>query len=182
MLGSQVRCRFSGSSHLVTRQLSSLLVEPEAVCPEKGASTASIICRYFSDILFTTMLRIRKVSGEELTIALEEDLVPDVRALKRRLSLLYGLPPRFGQRLLLHGTVLEDTATLYSGMELELAMLPFISNVSPDEVQEFTAAAGAGDFDKVREENETNIRPPHREQTMQRRGLDFEAEILRSVP
>ena len=128
------------------------------------------------------MLRIRRLSGQELTITTEEDLVPDVRALKRHLHRLYGLPPRFGQRLLLHGTVLEDTATLYPGMELELVMLPFVSSVSPDEVQELTAAAGAGDFDKVRAENVTNIRPPHREQTMQRRGLDFEAEILRSVP
>ena len=96
------------------------------------------------------MLRIRKVSGEELTTALEEDLVHDVRALKRRLNQLYGLPPRFGQRLLLHGKCLEDTATLHPGMELELVILAFIPDPSPDEVQKFTAAAGAGDFDKVR--------------------------------
>ena len=97
------------------------------------------------------MLRIRKVSGEEVTIATEEDLVPDVRALKRHLHRLCGLPPRFGQRLLLHGNCLADTATLQPGMELELVMLPFISNPSPDEVvQEITAAADAGDFDKAR--------------------------------
>ena len=95
------------------------------------------------------MLRIRRISGEELTTALEEDLVLDVRALKRRLNQLHGLPPRFSQRLLLHGKCLEDTATLHPGMELELVIMAFIPNPSPDEVQEFTASAGAGHFDKV---------------------------------
>ena len=148
MLGSQVGCHFPASSHLVTRQLSSLLAESEAVCPEKGVSASSIMCRYFSDLLFTLMLRITRISGEELTTSLEEeDLILDVRALKRRLNQLYGLPPRFRQRLLLHGTCFEDSATLHPGMELELVMLPFIFNPSPDEMQEFTAAAGA---DKVR--------------------------------
>ena len=52
--------------------------------------------------------------------------------------------------MLLHGKCLEDTATLHPGMELELVILAFIPNCSPEEVQEFTAAAGAGDFDKVR--------------------------------
>ena len=158
MLGSQVRCHFPASSHLVTRQLSSLLAEPETVCPEKGVSASSIICRHFSDFTVYANVRIRRVSGEELTTSLEEeDLILDVRALKRRLNQLYGLPPRFRQRLLLHGTCLEDSATLHPGMELELVMLPFISNPSPDEVQEFTAAAGAGDFAKVHAETETNI-------------------------
>ena len=35
-------------------------------------------------------------------------------------------------------------------MELELVVLAFIPNPSPGEVQEFTAAARAGDFDKLR--------------------------------
>ena len=81
---------------------------------------------------------------------LEEDLVPDVRALKGRLNQLYGLPPRFRQRLLLHGKCLEDTATLHPGMELELVILALVPDPSPDEMQEFTAAARAGDFSKVR--------------------------------
>ena len=102
------------------------------------------------------MLRIRRVSGEELTIALEEGLVPHVRALKRRLNQLYGLLPRFGQRLLLHGICLEDIATLHAGMELELVMLAFLPNPSRDEVQEFTAAACAGDLDKVRIASDVN--------------------------
>ena len=117
------------------------------------------------------MLRIRRVSGEELTTVLEEDLVPDVRALKRHLNQLHGLPPRFVQRLLLDGQCLEDAATLHSAMELELVVLAFIPNRSPDEVQEFTAAAGAGDFDKVRAFNEAKIHTLHSQQFMQRRGL-----------
>ena len=95
------------------------------------------------------MLRIRRVSGEELTIALDEDLVSDVRALKQHLNQLHDLPPRFRQRLVLHDQCLEDTATLQPGMELELIILAFIPNPSADEVQEFTAAAGAGHLNKV---------------------------------
>ena len=96
------------------------------------------------------MLRIRRVSGEELTTTLEEDLDSDVRALRRRLNQWHGLPPRFRQRLLLHGKCLEDAATLHPGMELELVILAFIPNPSPDEVKDFTAVALAGDFDKLR--------------------------------
>ena len=95
------------------------------------------------------MLRIRRISGEELAITLEEDLVPDVRALKQYLNQLHGLPPRFRQRLLLHGQCLEDTATLPPGMELELAVLAFMPNRSTYEVQEFAAAARAGDYDEA---------------------------------
>ena len=61
---------------------------------------------------------------------------------------------------------------MHPGMELELVMLAFMPNRSPDEVQEFTAAAGAGDLDKVRTENKTSIHTPHSEQSMHRRGLD----------
>ena len=98
------------------------------------------------------MLRIiiRRVSGEELTVTLKEDLLPDVGSLKQHLNRGHGLPPHFRQRLLLHGQCLEDTATLHSAMELELVILAFIPNRSPDEIQEFTTAADAGDFDKVR--------------------------------
>ena len=96
------------------------------------------------------MLRICRISGGELTVALEEDLVPDVRALKEHLQKLHGLPPRFRQRQLLNGQCLEDTATLHPAMELELVVLAFIPNPSPQEVQEFTAAASAGHFDEVR--------------------------------
>ena len=113
------------------------------------------------------MLRISRISGEELTIALQEDLVPD--ALKHDLHQLHGLPPCFRQRLLFDGQCLEDTVTLHPGMELELVALAFIPNPSPDEVQAFTAAAGAGDLDKVRALNEIQF-TPHSEQIIQRRG------------
>ena len=113
------------------------------------------------------MLRIRKISGEELTIALEEDLVPDVRALKQHLSQRLGFPPRFRQRLLLHGQCLEDTQTLHSLTELELVVSAFIPDPSPDEVQEFTAAAGSGHFDKVRALNGARLPTPRGAQIMQ---------------
>ena len=96
------------------------------------------------------MMRIRQISGEELAITLEEDLVPDVRALKQHLNQGHGLPPRFRQRLLFHGKCLEDTAALHPGMELELVVLAFIPNPSTDTMTEFTAAAGAGHRHKVR--------------------------------
>ena len=116
------------------------------------------------------MLRISRMSGEELTIVLEEDLIPNVRALKQHLNLLQGLPPRFRQRLLFHGQCLEDTASLHPGMELELVLLAIPPKRWPLEVQEFTAAAGAGHIDKVLELNETRLRTSQREQNMQRRG------------
>ena len=117
------------------------------------------------------MLRITRISGEELAIALEGDLIPDVRALKQHLNQLRCSPPRFRQRLLLCGQCLEDTATLHPGMELELVTLAFIPNPSPDEVREFTAAAGAGDFDKAAALHEAKFRTPHSQRFMQRRGL-----------
>ena len=114
------------------------------------------------------MLRIKRISGEELSIALPEDLVPDVRAVKQHLNQLHGLPARFRQTLLLSGQCLEDTDTLHPGMELELVVLAFIPNRSPDKVQEFTAAAGAGHFDKVRTVNDAPCRTAHSEHIRQR--------------
>ena len=112
------------------------------------------------------MLQISRMSGEELAIALEEELVPDVKALKQHLNQLHDLPPRFRQRLLLHGQCLEDTATLHSAMALELVVLAFIPNRSPDEVQEFTAAAEAGDLEKVRSLNKAEFRMPRSEKAL----------------
>ena len=84
-------------------------------------------------------------------------MVPDVRALREHLNQVQGLPPRFRQRLLLLGQFFRDTATLRSGMELELVVLAFTPNPSHDAVQEFTAAAHAGDFDKVRVLSDVNF-------------------------
>ena len=51
------------------------------------------------------MLRISRISGKELTITLEEDLVPDVKGLKQNLNQRHGFPPRFRQRLLFTASV-----------------------------------------------------------------------------
>eukprot|EP00439_Symbiodinium_sp_Y106_P014566 s7629_g2.t1 len=59
------------------------------------------------------MLRVRMISGEEVaSIPLEEfrEEPCDVKSLKRRLSQLNELPPRFRQRLLLQGEPLEETS------------------------------------------------------------------------
>ena len=119
-------------------------IELRRAPPLKASSVA------FSHSFFSTaMLRIRKVSGEELIVAWEEDLVPDVRALKRHLHRLQDLPPRFRQRLLLNGQCLEDKFTVHAAMELELVVLPLITKLSSHAVQEFKAAA-FGHFNKAR--------------------------------
>ena len=57
------------------------------------------------------MLRIRKLSGEDLaSFPLSE--LSDVKALKQRLREQHGLPPRFRQRLLHKGNILDDAVTL----------------------------------------------------------------------
>ena len=62
------------------------------------------------------MLRGGMCSGELATSILAEELeeLCDIRGLKQRLSLLHGLVPRFRQRLLLHGEILEETVELHS--------------------------------------------------------------------
>ena len=70
------------------------------------------------------MLHINMLSGEEL-VKIPVDDSEDVRSLKLRLTQLQGLPPRFRQRLLLHGENLEDTAKLDCPTSLELVLLTF---------------------------------------------------------
>ena len=135
--------------------------------------TASFLIAFVSQIHSSTaMLRINRISGEELTVALEEDLITDVRALKQHLNQRQGLPPRFRQRLLLDGQCLEDTATVHAAMELEVLVLAFIPNPSLDAIEEFTAAAGAGRFDKVHALKKAQLRKPRSEQIMQCSGAD----------
>ena len=131
-------------------------MELRTLSPLEGRSVCAGVSQIYASM---AMLRISRMSGEELAIAVDEDLIPDVRALKQHLHQLHGLPPHFRQRLLLHRQCLEDTAALRSSMDLELVLLAFIPNRSPDEMQEFTAAAGAGDLEKVREL--TRSRVPH---------------------
>ena len=54
-----------------------------------------------------------------------------MRSLKKRLTQLHGLPPRFRQRLLLDGETLEDTAKLDCPTSLELVLLTFADVSSP---------------------------------------------------
>ena len=56
-------------------------------------------------------------------------------------------------------------------MDLELVVLAFITNPSPDDVQIFTAAAAAGHFDKVRRLNGAQLNKARTEQIMQHRGF-----------
>ena len=95
------------------------------------------------------MLRIRMVSGEELaTIPVEE--VSSVRALKRRLQQLHGLPPMFRQRLLLQGSSkkLDDDDKVDLPMDLELVVLNLCST-SLAQADEFVAASKKGSVDKA---------------------------------
>ena len=88
------------------------------------------------------MLRIRVLSGEALTsIPVEE--VHDVRGLKQCLNQQHGLPPRFRQRVLLHGEMLEDTANLDSPMDLDLVVLAF-ADVSQSDVDDLSFYAAEG--------------------------------------
>ena len=82
------------------------------------------------------------LSGEELGSVPLEDLT-DVKSLKQQLSQLHGVPPRFRQRLLLHGKCLDDSFPLDSPLDLELVLLCFAS-VSQTEVDELANAAARG--------------------------------------
>ena len=68
------------------------------------------------------MLQVRWLSGEEVSIPVEE--IEDVRSLKRYLHQLRGLS-RFRQRVLLHGETLEDSVKLESHQDLDLLLLTF---------------------------------------------------------
>ena len=70
------------------------------------------------------MLQLRMLTGDALTsIPVEE--IHDVKGLKLRLNQRHGLPPRFRQRVLFHGEILEDAMTLDSPMNLDLVLLTF---------------------------------------------------------
>ena len=88
------------------------------------ASHAIVAAAVFSNCSGGMLRVTNPLSGEEVaSIAAGE--VSDVRSLKRRLSQLPGLPPRFRQRLLLDGRGLEDAVMLDSAMDLQLVLLPF---------------------------------------------------------
>ncbi|OLP75178.1 Kinase D-interacting substrate of 220 kDa [Symbiodinium microadriaticum] len=93
------------------------------------------------------MLQLRMLSGETVAcIPVEE--IHDVKALKQRLTQMHGMPPRFRQRVLLHGENLEDDVALDGPMSLDLALLGF-ADVSQQQVDELAAAALHGSISEV---------------------------------
>ena len=68
------------------------------------------------------MLQIKMLSGEGVA-SIPVEGTNDVRGLKQKLNELHGLPPRFRQRVLLHGESLEDTVKLDCPMDLDLVLL-----------------------------------------------------------
>ena len=94
------------------------------------------------------MLRIRMLSGAVLTsIAVEE--VQDARSVKLHLHQMHGCPPRFRQRLFLHGEMLEDHVRLDNSMDLDLVLLTFVES-SQERVDDLGSAAGDGRQPEVR--------------------------------
>ena len=75
--------------------------------------------------------------------------VSNVRAVKRRLQKLHGLPSRFRQRLIFQGTILDDDDDkLESSLDLVLVLQPF-SIASQTQADELVAAAEDGSVDKA---------------------------------
>ena len=94
------------------------------------------------------MLRIRMLSGDEVTsIPVEE--VGSVRDVKQRLHRLHGFPPRFRQRLILQGSNLDDAEILDSPRDLELLVLPVVSQTQAGDLADAArdgSVEKAGDF------------------------------------
>ncbi|CAE7458671.1 Kidins220 [Symbiodinium natans] len=87
------------------------------------------------------MLRVRMLGEAVASIPVEQ--IRDVRSLKRHLHRYHGLPPRFRQRVLLHGECLEDTATLDAPTDLSLVLVPF-ADVSRQQASDLPGAACQG--------------------------------------
>ena len=88
------------------------------------------------------MLCVRMLSGEEVAKVLLDE-VSDVRSLKQHLHQLHGLPPRFQQRILVHGQRLDDADRIDSTLELELVLLTY-SPASDLNVDDLLSAASCG--------------------------------------
>ncbi|CAE7948614.1 ANKRD50 [Symbiodinium sp. KB8] len=69
------------------------------------------------------MLRITQLSGELTNLPFTE--LSDVREVKQRLHQQHGLPPRFRQRLLQGGNILDDAVKLDTPMDLQVLIVPF---------------------------------------------------------
>ena len=85
------------------------------------------------------MLQVWKASGDAILAKSMEEL-SDVRALKRQLQRLCGVP-RFQQRLLHGGVILDEDTRLDSPIDVELVLVPFCSASLEEVIQLNTAAA-----------------------------------------
>ncbi|CAE6940098.1 Kidins220, partial [Symbiodinium sp. CCMP2456] len=88
------------------------------------------------------MLQVSMLSGETVT-SIPVGKIDDVKGLKQHLTQLHGFPPRFRQRVFLHGELLEEAVKLDSPMTLDLVLLAF-AGVSEKQVEELAAAAQQG--------------------------------------
>ncbi|CAE7216287.1 ANKRD1 [Symbiodinium sp. KB8] len=111
------------------------------------------------------MHRVEMLSGEALSIPVNEE-VHDVRGLKQRLNQQHGFPPRFRQRVFLHGQMLEDTATLDSPMDLKIVVVDF-AEVSQSEVDDLSQHAADG----IMAEVESKLQLPANPDSLNEYGL-----------
>ena len=105
-----------------------------------GASPSSASSSMLSPSSQDAMLRVWRISGEELATLTQEEL-SDVAALKLHLRKLHGLPVCI-QELVHRSTVLQDAAVLEVPLELQLLLKP--SPVQRHVVKELVYAASSG--------------------------------------
>ena len=101
------------------------------------------------------VLRVWTASGEEVAAVAAEDL-SHVRALKKELHRLRGMP-RFRQRLLHNGSVLEDDARLDAPMDVQLVLLPLVQR--GQDAPDGSELVEAAEFAEVAEVEEILQRP-----------------------
>lgn len=102
------------------------------------------------------MLSVFRPSGQEVATIPVNRLV-NVRGLKQHLRLLLGVP-RFKQRILYQGSVLEDETRFYADLDIEVVLIvvPFCGP-SQKQRHQFLRAAIDGNFSKV----EAMLHRPH---------------------
>ena len=97
------------------------------------------------------MIHVWGVSGEELALVPVAE-IGDVRTLKRRLQKAHGFP-RFRQRLLCDGSILDDAALLDSPVHLHLVVLPYpephIAQESADELVAAVAFTWVSEVERI---------------------------------
>ena len=93
------------------------------------------------------MLHMRLLSGQ-VVASMPVEQVSSVKEVKRRLHQLHGLPPRFRQRLILHGTNLDDADMLDTPLDLEIVLQDFAIASQAQEC-ELVAAATNGSLEEA---------------------------------